>query len=427
MSMRPKLEQTPAPGYIAKRRDWDDWDDSGSTKVKLWHSLESTRTLSLVRVLLLIGKVRVSCCRSLTCSALALFACGVTRVGSSLSALGGENFDFPFLVRSFGQLDLPLSTLDASSLGFVALLQSFSRLNLSMSLFNFGYLGVFTFLHNLGHLEFVPPPFGLSRLEPSVPVFDHGHVGLLVLARSFSYMDSPPSTSDMSHCGFTLSLHSFLCADSPVFMPDPSELGLVVFFQSMSQLASASFVFGLAWLGFPSPADQMLNAESSTSLRSPAQMGPSAAWLNGTDDDAPWDRKSMGKWGDVPYWKTTTVHGKQETHEKCLNVVCSLATYSNYVDVIWFLDWLISYDFMSYDWKIYFGLCQTLEDLSTPEMMFCGLQMFLEFKALLFMLTHLGSCLSLRAMQRLGPSISAFGILVADRVAQEMWNDVKSW
>ena len=68
---------------------------------------------------------------------------------------------------------------------------------------------------------------------------------------------------------------------------------------------------------------------------------------------------------------------------------------------------------ISYDWKIYFGLCQTLEDLSTPEMMFCGLQMFLEFKALLFMLTHLGSCLSLRAMQRLGPSISAFGILVA--------------
>ena len=93
-------------------------------------------------------------------------------------------------------------------------------------------------------------------------------------------MDSPPSASDMSHCGFTLSLHSFLCADSPVFMPDPSELGLVVFFQSMSQLASASFVFGLAWLGFPSPADQMLTVESSTSSRSPAQLGSSAACLN---------------------------------------------------------------------------------------------------------------------------------------------------
>ena len=118
--------------------------------------------------------------------ALALSACGVTRTGSSLSALHVGHFDFPLLVRSFGQLDLPFSTLDASSIGFAALLQSFSRLNLSMFLFNFGSLGFFSFLHNLGHLEFVPPPFGLSRLEPSVPVFDHGHVGLSVLARSFS-------------------------------------------------------------------------------------------------------------------------------------------------------------------------------------------------------------------------------------------------
>ena len=70
--------------------------------------------------------------------------------------------------------------------------------------------------------------------------------------------------------------------------------------------------------------------------------------------------------------------------------------------------------------KYTLACAKLLRNLSTSEMMFCGLQMFLEFKALLFMLTHLGSCLSLRAMQRLGPSISAFGILVADTAAQEM-------